>query len=96
PNLAVTGVEIDPLVIDVARRYFGLNSATRVVNQDGRVFVRLDRGRYDIAVVDAYARQIYIPFQLATRQFFVQLKARRAPVELMLDWELLARAKRLR
>jgi spermidine synthase len=79
PGLAVTGVEIDPLVIGVARRYFNLNPQTRVVNQDGRIFVRLDRGTYDIAVVDAYARQLYIPFHLATRQFFREVKARLAP-----------------
>ena len=78
PELSVTGVEIDPLVIDVARRFFKLNPQTRVVNQDGRIFVRLDRGSYDIVVVDAYARQIYIPFHLATQQFFRQVKARLA------------------
>ena len=78
PHLAVTGVEIDPLVIDVARRFFDLDPQTRVVNQDARIFVRLDRGTYDIAVVDAYSRQFYIPFHLATRQFFRQVKARLA------------------
>ncbi len=78
PDLAVTGVEIDPQVIDVARRYFALNPTTRVVNQDGRIFVSRDRGTYDVIVIDAYTQQVYIPFHLTTQEFFRQVKARLA------------------
>lgn len=71
PRVSIDGVEIDREVSDVGRRYFGLgdNSRLHVVTADGRVFLELTKKRYDLIVVDAY-RQPYIPFQLATREFF--------------------------
>lgn len=71
PNVSIDGVEIDARVSDVGRRYLGLgdNRRLHVITADGRVFLELTRKRYDIIVVDAY-RQPYIPFQLATREFF--------------------------
>src|SRR4051812_36246328 len=36
---------------------------------DGRTFLELSKERWDIIIVDAY-RQPYIPFQLATVEFF--------------------------
>ena len=75
----LTGVEVDPAVIDTARRYFDLGRAgVRVVNEDGRMFLRATAGRYDSLVVDAYSNQIYIPPHLATREFFALAKSRLA------------------
>lgn len=71
PHAEIEGVEIDAKVSEVGRRYFGLrdNPRLQVVTADGRVYLELTRKRYDLIVVDAY-RQPYIPFQLATREFF--------------------------
>jgi spermidine synthase len=71
PDVSIDGVEIDRKVSEVGRRYFGLrdNPRLRVVTGDGRVYLELTQKRYDLIVVDAY-RQPYIPFQLATREFF--------------------------
>jgi predicted membrane-bound spermidine synthase len=71
PDASIDGIEIDAEVSDVGRRYFGLgdNRRLHVVTADGRVFLELTRKRYDLIVVDAY-RQPYIPFHLATREFF--------------------------
>jgi len=75
PGVQVDGVEIDPTVIRVARDYFGLNPATRTFDQDGRVFAaRADR-KYDVIVVDAYTQQIYVPFHMATKEFFGEVRA---------------------
>lgn len=79
PRLAVDGVEIDPAVIDVARRYFALDPATRTFAEDGRIFAARPGPLYDVAVIDAYTNQIYVPFHLATREFFAQVKGRLAP-----------------
>lgn len=78
-DLDLTGVEVDAAVIDTARRYFDLDQAgVRVVNEDGRMFLRAATDTYDSLVVDAYGNQLYIPPHLATREFFALAKTRLA------------------
>jgi spermidine synthase len=75
PRINITAVEIDPKVIQIARRYFHLISAVKVFNQDGRIFETFgENGSYDIVIADAYTRQLYIPFHLTTAEFFGQAK----------------------
>lgn len=71
PLAHVDGIELDPLVTSVGRRFFGLRltPSMRTITADARVFLETTRRRYDLIVVDAY-RQPYIPFQLATEEFF--------------------------
>jgi spermidine synthase len=71
PAVAVDGVEIDAKLNDVARRFFGAgdNPRLKLIAADGRPFLKNTRRRYDLIVVDAY-RQPYVPFQLATQEFF--------------------------
>jgi spermidine synthase len=65
------GVEIDPVLTALGRRYFHLvPRAARVVHQDARVYLEASRRRYDLIIVDAYSNEIYIPFTLTTQQFF--------------------------
>ncbi len=90
PTTRIDGVEIDPLVNDVARRYFGLgdNPQLAVHTQDARPFLlrqELDVSsgdrripEYDLIMIDAY-RQPYVPFYLATREFFRLCRRRLAP-----------------
>ena len=76
PGVQMDAVEIDPEVIQIAREYFALSSATKVFDQDGRIFASRSTAEYDIVIVDAYTQQIYVPFHLTTQEFFRQLKAR--------------------
>jgi spermidine synthase len=71
PNVEIDGVEIDPKVTEAGRRFLGLgdNPNLHVITDDGRPFLQLTDHRYDVIVVDAY-RQPYIPFYLATDEFF--------------------------
>jgi spermidine synthase len=71
PEADVDGVELDPAVTRVGRRYFGLGDNPRLAvhTADARPFLRSTDARYDLVVVDAY-RQPYVPFYLATREFF--------------------------
>jgi spermidine synthase len=71
PEVDVDGVELDPAVTRVGRRYFGLGDNPRLTvhTADARPFLRSTDERYDLIVVDAY-RQPYVPFYLATREFF--------------------------
>jgi spermidine synthase len=69
-SLDITGVEIDPDILNVAHRYFHLEDAAAYeVVQDARYWLATRGGRYDVIAMDAY-RQPYIPFHLTTKEFF--------------------------
>jgi spermidine synthase len=78
-SVDVTGVEIDPAILDVAHRYFHLDEPNvHPVVQDARYWLATERARYDVIVMDAY-RQPYIPFHLTTREFFQLVADRLTP-----------------
>ena len=79
PTAQVVGVEIDPDVVALGRRWFALPDATDVHVTDGRQFLNgpVDR-RFDLILVDAFAGA-YLPFQLATRESFQRASAWLAP-----------------
>jgi spermine/spermidine synthase len=58
-------------VTAAGRRFLGLDDNPRlhVHTADGRPFLDRSHKQYDLIVVDAY-RQPYVPFYLATREFF--------------------------
>jgi spermidine synthase len=75
PEVTVETVEIDPVVAQVARQYFGLKETPtqRVQISDGRVFLRRTSTRYGAILLDAYLSNRYgssIPYHLATKEFF--------------------------
>jgi hypothetical protein len=80
PRAKVDGIEIDPAVTRVGRRWFGLgdNPNLTVHSADARPFLRRTKARYDLIVVDAY-HQPYVPFYLATREFFRLARERLTP-----------------
>jgi spermidine synthase len=80
PQAEIDGVEIDPAVSRVGRDYFGLEDNPRLTvhDADARPFLRRTERRYDLIVVDAY-HQPYVPFYLATREFFGLVRERLAP-----------------
>ena len=71
PDVSVTGVELDPKVIDVARTYFGLDKAprTKLIAEDARWFLTSTRETYDIIAIDLYVTG-HIPFFTTTKEFF--------------------------
>src|SRR4051794_30592822 len=76
PSTRIDAVDIDGGLFAIGRRYFGLRPRPqlREYAQDARPFLRRTRARYDAGFVDAY-RQPYIPFYLATREFFALVRA---------------------
>ncbi len=80
PTVEMDVAEIDPEVIAVARRFFGVRDSDRLrmAARDGRLHLRLAGGGYDVIMTDAYLIDT-IPFHLATREFFTMVKARLAP-----------------
>ncbi|MCA9860365.1 MAG: fused MFS/spermidine synthase [Thermomicrobiales bacterium] len=70
PGLEIDGVEIDPEILELARTYFALDDPRlRTHADDGRYFLETTDSMYDLIALDAY-RQPYIPFHLATEEFF--------------------------
>ena len=43
-------------------------------NADAKTFIEQSKDKYDLIFVDAYANQLYIPFHLASREFFKSLR----------------------
>jgi spermidine synthase len=71
PDTRVDAVEIDGELTALGRRWFGLRArpGLRFFAADARPYLRRTDRRYEAIFVDAY-RQPYIPFYLATREFF--------------------------
>ncbi len=70
-NVNIDGVELDPEVTKVAKRYFDIDTQAglQVFNEDGRLFLQNNNKKYDIILMDAYTGALYIPFYLVTKEF---------------------------
>jgi len=71
-------VEIDPEVLEVAQRYFGLALSGRVAVDDARHFLNVNREKYDFIVLDAFAGDTF-PGHLLTREALSLVAGSMAP-----------------
>lgn len=79
PGVKVDGVEIDPVVSRAGAAYLDMAGPNLTVHDaDARFWLAGDRGPFDAVVVDAYT-QPYIPFHLATVEFFRLVRDRLTP-----------------
>ena len=84
PATQIDAVEIDPDLAEIGRRYFDMRAPhLSLYDEDARPWLRKAPGDYDVIVLDAY-RQPYIPFYLATREFFELVRDRLAPGGLLI------------
>ncbi len=75
--LPITGVELDPQILEVGRRYFDLDQPNlTAIPGDARRWLQQQppERRFDLVLVDAY-RPPYIPFHLTTVEFFRLVRA---------------------
>lgn len=84
PEMEIDVVELDPVVVEVARTWFGVEEGARLRLEvaDGRTFVE-DAARrgmppYDLIVLDAFGEDA-IPRALSTREFLESIDAVLAP-----------------
>jgi spermidine synthase len=80
-HLQVEVVELDPVVVEVAHRYFAVprnEPRLRVEVGDGRQHLARDDRRWDVIVIDAFFADA-IPFHLVTREFLELARSRLAP-----------------
>jgi spermidine synthase len=80
PGVQIDGVELDPAVSEAGRKYFEMGeiSGLAVHDMDARAYLRRTDELYDVIVVDAY-RPPYVPFYLATEEFFELVRDRLRP-----------------
>ena len=79
PETAITSVELDPTVIELAKKYFGVEDRENleIAAGDGRLFLMKAKQRYDLILIDAY-RGPFVPFHLLTREFYELVERRLA------------------
>jgi spermidine synthase len=81
PDAAIDAVEIDPQVVDVAKRFFGFREDARLRAHvgDGRAFVEAAReSSYDVIVLDAFGAYS-APRRLTTLEFLQAVRRALAP-----------------
>ncbi|MCW2994017.1 MAG: Spermine synthase, partial [Conexibacter sp.] len=79
PAARIDAVEIDPKLTEVGRRLFDERAPDLHTHAaDARPWLRATKRRFDVIYVDAY-RQPYIPFYLATKEFFRLARQRLNP-----------------
>src|SRR5580658_440118 len=80
PDATVDSVEVDPGVIEAAKKYFGLRETERfhLIESDGRIYLNRHSEKYDIIVLDAFSGS-YIPFHMMTKEFYQLVRDHLAP-----------------
>ena len=87
-DLQIDAVEIDPVIAEVATEMFSLpehHQNLNVIIDDARVFLQTNpNNRYDIIEIDIFQGGVFIPFYLATQEFFSLCKKRLKPGGMMI------------
>ncbi len=70
PNATIDAVDIDPEVVDVAKKFFGFreDGLMKAHVSDGRQFIEKSRRPYDVIILDAFGSNS-IPAHLTTQEF---------------------------
>jgi spermidine synthase len=71
-------VEIDPEILDIARRHFGFAVSGRTIVDDARHFLNVNEDKYDFVVLDAFSGDTF-PDHLLTREALSLVAAAMAP-----------------
>jgi spermidine synthase len=78
PELRLHAVELDPVVVDVAHRFFAVPERLPVSVDDGRRWLDRHDGRWDVIAIDTFYDD-GVPFHLTTREFLELVRDRLAP-----------------
>jgi len=86
PEAVIDAVEIDPAVVDLAARHFGVESGERIRIHvgDARPFLARAARRWDVIQVDLFQHGPHVPFYTVTREFFGLVRDHLAPGGLMI------------
>jgi spermidine synthase len=78
PQANIDNVEIDPLIADIAKKYFFVEEKNgfNVYVEDGRKYIERINKRYDVIILDAFGSDNEIPLQLTSQEFLIHVKSR--------------------
>jgi len=70
PSSTIDVVEIDPMVTELAKKYFNLKDNPRlaIYHEDARVYLNETQKKYDVIFGDAFKSQFSLPYQLTTKE----------------------------
>jgi spermidine synthase len=71
PDMKITGIEIDPLVVEVGKQFFNTtqNPNTKIITEEARNYLAHTSEKYDLIVLDTY-HNLNLPIHLSTTEFF--------------------------
>lgn len=71
PDMEIDAVDIDPEVVRLARKYFGVPDDPRYRTHvgDGRLFIESAERAWDVIMLDAF-RGVFVPYHLKTREAY--------------------------
>lgn len=75
PSSKLDVVELDPKLIEVAKKYFSLEQSSnlRNINEDGRTFLNVNKQKYNFMMVDVFNAEVP-PFQLCTVEAVTKMR----------------------
>lgn len=70
PNATLDVVEIDPKLTEIAKKHFRLqdNPRLQIFHEDGRIFLKNTKKKYDVFYGDAYKSLYSLPYHLTTQE----------------------------
>lgn len=91
PQLQVDVVEVDPVVVQAAERYFGIrgDARLRVLTQDAFEYLPATEERYDVIYMDAFLKpsaetdSTGVPLKLKTTEFYRGVRQKLTPEGVM-------------
>jgi spermidine synthase len=80
PALDITCVELDPAVVDLAKKHFGVRPEAKfkITVSDGRSYLVKSPESWSVIMIDAY-RGPFVPFHLLTEEFYRVVKSKLKP-----------------
>ncbi|HEX7456759.1 MAG TPA: fused MFS/spermidine synthase [Candidatus Nanoarchaeia archaeon] len=72
--IAIDGVEIDPLIVELGKKYFALDQPNlNIIIADASDFIKDARYKYDLICVDVFVAGS-VPKEIENREFFEKVK----------------------
>jgi spermidine synthase len=80
PSLDITCVELDPAVVELAKKHFAVREEDKfkIVVADGRNYMVKSKDTWNVIMIDAY-RGPFVPFHLTTEEFYKIVKSKLKP-----------------
>jgi spermidine synthase len=80
PSLDITCVELDPAVVELAKKHFAVREEDKfkITVADGRNYMVKGKDTWNVIMIDAY-RGPFVPFHLLTEEFYNIVKSKLKP-----------------